>query len=109
MGILDSVFSGSALSRAICSTDWPLESIRLMIAIDGDMVPRATKTRSIALDSAKDAHLLMKNSTSAFTENAIAGFSDQAVSTSLKPDARIGHSTGGGAAQIGALPSGILK
>jgi hypothetical protein len=30
----------SALSRAICSTDCPLESIRLMIAIDGDMVPR---------------------------------------------------------------------
>jgi hypothetical protein len=43
----------STLSRAICSTDCPLESIRLMIAIDGDMVPRATRTRSIALDSAK--------------------------------------------------------
>jgi hypothetical protein len=38
----------STLSRAICSTDRPLESIRLMIAIGGDMVPRATKTRSIA-------------------------------------------------------------
>src|SRR3982074_1328889 len=46
------------------------------------------RTRSIALDSAKDAHMLMKNSTSPSTVNAIAGFADRAVSTSLKPDAR---------------------
>src|SRR5258707_6158071 len=38
----------TTLSRAICSTDCPLESTRLMIAIDGGIVPRATKTRSIA-------------------------------------------------------------
>jgi hypothetical protein len=44
----------------------------------------------------------MKNSTSPSTVEAIAGFADQAVSTSLKADARINHSTGGGAAQIGA-------
>ena len=59
-----------------------------MIAIDGGTVPRATKTRSIALDSAKDAYMLMKNSTSPSTGNAIAGFADRAVSTSVKPDAR---------------------
>ena len=59
-----------------------------MIAIDGGTVLRATKTRSIALNSAKDAHMLMKNSTSPSTVNAIAGFADRAVSTSLKPDAR---------------------
>jgi 2-methylcitrate dehydratase len=59
-----------------------------MIAIDGGTVPHATKTRSIALDSAEDAHMLMKNSTSPSTVNAIAGFADRAVSTSLKPDAR---------------------
>src|SRR5260370_8801412 len=46
------------------------------------------KARSIALDSAKDAHILMKNSTSPSTVDAIAGFADRAVSTSLKPDAR---------------------
>jgi Tautomerase enzyme len=38
----------STPNRAICRTDWPLEFIRLMIAIDGDMVPRATKTQSSA-------------------------------------------------------------
>jgi 2-methylcitrate dehydratase len=32
--------------------------------------------------------MLMKNSTSPSTVNAIAGFADRAVSTSLKPDAR---------------------
>src|ERR1700733_16283039 len=46
------------------------------------------KNRSIALDSAKDAHMLMKISTSPSTVNAIAGFADRAVSTSLKADAR---------------------
>ena len=59
-----------------------------MIAIDGGTVLCATKTRSIALDSAKDAHMLMKSSTSPSTVNAIAGFADRTVSTSLKPDAR---------------------
>ena len=59
-----------------------------MSAIDGGTVAHATKTRSIALDSAKDAHMLMKNPTSPSTVNAIAGFADRAVSTSLKPDAR---------------------
>jgi hypothetical protein len=78
-----------------------------MIAIDGGMVPRVTKARSIVLDS--DAHLLMKNSTSPSTVEAIGGFADRAVSTSLKPDARTNHSTGGGAGEIGALPSGFLK
>src|SRR6266436_3012459 len=58
------------------------------IPIDGGTVPRATKTRSIALVSARDAHMLMKNSTSPSTVDAIAGFADRAVSTSLKPDAR---------------------
>ena len=46
------------------------------------------RTRSIALDSAKDAHMLMKNATSPSTVSTIAGFADRAVSTSLKPDAR---------------------
>src|SRR5882757_2667497 len=78
----------STPSRAICGTDCPLESIRLMSAIDGGTVAHATKTRSIALDSAKDAHMLMKTPTSPSTVNAIAGFADRAVSTSLKPDAR---------------------
>ena len=32
--------------------------------------------------------MLMKNSTYLSTENASAGFADQSVSTSLKPDAR---------------------
>jgi len=32
--------------------------------------------------------MLMKNSTSPSTGNAIAGFADRAVSTSVKPDAR---------------------
>src|SRR5260370_5658541 len=60
-----------------------------MIAVDGGTVSsRATKTRSIALDSAKDAHMLMKNSTAPSTVDAIAGFAYRAVSTSLKPDAR---------------------
>src|SRR5260370_491733 len=59
-----------------------------MIGIDGGTFLRATKTRSIALDSAKDALMLKKNSTSPSAVNAIAGFSDRAVSTSLKPDAR---------------------
>jgi hypothetical protein len=59
-----------------------------MIAIDGGTFLRATKTRSIALDSAKDALMLKKNSTSPSAVNAIAGFADRAVSTSLKPDAR---------------------
>src|SRR6202035_131510 len=58
------------------------------VAIDGGTVAGATTTRSIALDSAKDAHMLMKNSTSPSTVNAIAGFAGRAVSTSLKPDAR---------------------
>jgi 2-methylcitrate dehydratase len=40
------------------------------------------------MDSAGDAHMLMKNSTSTPTVNAIAGFAGRAVSTSLKPDAR---------------------
>src|SRR6202162_926828 len=38
--------------------------------------------------SAKEAHMPMKNSTSPSTVNAIAGFADRAVSTSLKPDTR---------------------
>src|ERR1700719_4221906 len=59
-----------------------------MVAIDGGTVPRATKTRSIELESAEDAHMLMKNSTSPPTVAAIAGFADRAVSTSLKPDLR---------------------
>src|SRR6266480_6448609 len=46
------------------------------------------RTRSIALDSAKDAHMLMKNATSPSTVSTIAGFADRAVSTSLKPNAR---------------------
>ena len=46
------------------------------------------RTRSIALDSAKDAHMLLKNATSPSTVSTIAGFDDRAVSTSLKPDAR---------------------
>src|SRR6202047_3088428 len=59
-----------------------------MIAIDAGTIFDATKTRSIALDSAGETHMLMKNSTSASTVNAIAGFADRAVSASLKPDAR---------------------
>src|ERR1700730_9964254 len=59
-----------------------------MVAIDGGTVPRATKARTIELESAEDAHMLMKNSTSPPTVAAIAGFVDRAVSTSLKPDAR---------------------
>src|SRR5258708_9539670 len=59
-----------------------------MIAIEGGTVPLATRTRSIALDSATDAHMLTKNSTSPSTVNAIAGFADRTVPTSLKPDAR---------------------
>src|ERR1700724_1908085 len=59
-----------------------------MIAIDAGTIFDAAKTRSIALDSAEDGHMLMKNSTYASTVNAIAGFADRAVSTSLKPDAR---------------------
>src|SRR5258706_11775780 len=39
-------------------------------------------------EPARDAHMLMKNSISPSTVNAIAGFADRAVSTSLKPDAR---------------------
>src|SRR6202045_5278188 len=39
-------------------------------------------------EPARDAHVLMKNSTSPSTVNSIAGFADRAVSTSLKPDAR---------------------
>jgi hypothetical protein len=39
----------------------------------------------------------------------IAGFAGRAVSTSLKPNARIRHSIGGEAAQIGALPCDIFK
>src|ERR1700730_15827215 len=39
-------------------------------------------------EPARDAHVLMKNSISPSTVNAIAGFADRAVSTSLKPDAR---------------------
>ncbi len=59
-----------------------------MIGIDGGTVLRATKIRSIALDSAKDAHMLMKNSALLPTVNAIAGFADRAVATSLKSDVR---------------------
>src|ERR1700745_3550830 len=59
-----------------------------MIAIDAGTILDATKTRSIALDSAGETHMLMKSSTSPSTVNAIAGFADRAVSTSLKPDAR---------------------
>ena len=59
-----------------------------MIAIDGGTVLRATKARSIALESVRDAHMLMKNSISPPTVNAIAGFADRAVATSLKPDVR---------------------
>src|SRR5882757_5505075 len=41
----------STLSRAICSTDCPLESIRLMIAIDGGTVARATKSQINRIDA----------------------------------------------------------
>jgi hypothetical protein len=51
----------------------------------------------------------MRNSTSAFTVNVIAGVADRVVPTSLKPEARIWHSKSSGAAQIGALPFGIFK
>src|SRR5258708_17543848 len=59
-----------------------------MIAIDGGTVLRATKTDQSHWIRPKDAHMLMKNSTSPSTVNAIAAFADRAVSTSLKPDAR---------------------
>src|SRR5260370_29764895 len=48
----------------------------------------ADKNQSIALDSAKDAHLLMKKSTSPSTVNAIAAFANRASARALKPDIR---------------------
>jgi len=59
-----------------------------MIAIDGGTVLARDRTRSIALDSAKDAHMLMKNATSPSTVSNDRRLADRAVSTSLKPDAR---------------------
>jgi 2-methylcitrate dehydratase len=58
-----------------------------MAAIDGGTF-LARRKRSVALESARDAQMLMKSSTSPSTVNVIAGFADRAVATSMTPDIR---------------------
>jgi 2-methylcitrate dehydratase len=59
-----------------------------MITIDEGTVTRARQKSYQSHEPAMDVHMLMKNSISSSKVNAIAGFANRAVSTSLKPDAR---------------------
>jgi hypothetical protein len=80
-----------------------------MIAIVGGTFPRATKNQINRVGHGQIRSRAAEKVDTSSTVSAIAGFADRAVSTVLNPDACIGHSTGGGAAPIGALSSGILK